>query len=245
MSGDADLSRVGELLADRARCRMLLAMLSGQELTASALAGEGGVSRSTASAHLRKLTDGGIVAVRAAGRHRHYRLVGSDVAEALERLMQLAPAAPISSLRESTRAHQLRLARTCYNHLAGRLGVQVMASMLDRGLLTGGDGGFDPARAVLDRPASPGHDIEYRLTPDGSDFLNTLGARLPGGRRPLVRYCIDWTETRHHLSGQVGRALCDRFLDAGWVQRRDAPRVLRVTPQGTTALRREFGIELD
>lgn len=245
MTGDADLSRLGELLSDRARSRILLALASGRELSAGVLAVEAGVGRSTASAHLRKLTEGGLIAVRAAGRHRHFRLVGPEVAEVLERLTQLSPPEPITSLRASTRAAQLRTARTCYDHIAGRLGVGIMAGLLDRGYLTGGDGRFDATSATGDRPAAAGRDLDYRLTGAGRTFLDHLGVRLPGGRRALVRYCVDWTETRHHLAGQVGRGLRDRFLDAGWLERRDTHRALRITPAGAAVLAEEFDLVID
>ncbi|HEY9294265.1 MAG TPA: metalloregulator ArsR/SmtB family transcription factor [Microlunatus sp.] len=244
MTGDADLSRIGELLSDRARSRILLALSSGRELSASMLAVEAGVGRSTASAHLRKLTDGGLISVRVDGRHRHYRLAGPQVADILERLTRLSPAEPITSLRSSTRAAQLRLARTCYDHIAGRLGVGMMSSLLQRGMLTGGDGDFDRDRADQDHPAAPGNDLDYELTEDGRKFLDHLGVELPGGRRPVVRYCVDWTETRHHLAGQVGRGLRDRFLDAGWLERRQTHRALRITEAGEQVIADEFGLQL-
>ncbi|SDT21748.1 ArsR/SmtB family transcription factor [Microlunatus soli] len=244
MTGDADLSRIGELLADRARSRILLALSSGRELSASLLATEAGVSRSTASAHLRRLTEGGLITVRADGRNRHFRLAGPQVADILERLTQLSPAEPITSLRSSTRAGQLRLARTCYDHIAGRVGVGIMRSMLDRGLIVGGDGTFDRQHAEADHPAGSGQDIDYELTADGRRFLDRLRITLPGGRRRLVRYCVDWTETRHHLAGQLGRGIRDRFLDAGWLEPRDTHRALRLTGSGTTVLRTEFGLDL-
>jgi DNA-binding transcriptional ArsR family regulator len=244
MTGDADLSRIGDLLADRARSRMLLALSSGRELSASLLAEEAGISRSTASAHLRKLTDGGMITVRADGRNRHYRLAGPEVADILERLTRLAPPEPITSLRSSTRAAQLRLARTCYDHIAGRLGVGIMTSMLERGRISGGDGLFDRELAAADHPAGPGHDLDYELTDDGRAFLDRLGVRLPEGRRALVRYCVDWTETRHHLAGRVGRGLRDRFLEAGWLERRTRHRALRITEQGAAVIKEEFGLDL-
>lgn len=242
MAGDADIARVADLMADRARSRILLALVGGRELSASLLAQEAGVSRSTASAHLKRLTEGGLIDVRADGKRRHYRLAGAQVADVLERLIALAPPEPIASLRESTRAAQLRRARTCYDHLAGRLGVELMQQMLDRGFIVGGDGTFDAGRTGHDTPASFGQDADYELTRDGRGFLDALGVRLAGGRRPLVRYCVDWTETRHHLAGQVGRGLRDRFLEAGWVEPGGAHRALRITAAGSAALQREFGI---
>lgn len=245
MTGDADLSRVAELIAEPARSRILIALASGRELSASMLAQEAGVGRPTASAHLKKLTEGRLIAVRAEGRSRYYRLAGSAVFDVLERLMELAPPEPITSLRASTRAAQLRYARSCYDHLAGQLGVGLMQSMLDRGFLRGGDGGYDPDTAGADRPASFGRDVDYQLTGSGRDFLNDLGVRLPGGRRPLIRYCVDWTETRHHLAGQLGRGLRDHLLEAGWVQPRPESRAIRITSDGAAGIRKTFGLVLE
>ena len=243
MTGDADLSRIGELFADRARTRILMALDSGRELSASLLADEAGVSRSTASAHLKRLTDGGLIAVRTHGRHRHYRLAGPQVADLIERMLELRPPAePIASLRAATRAAQLRLARTCYDHLAGRLGVELMRSLLDNGYLTGGDGRYRPEAADRDRPAGHGHDIDYRLTGAGREFLDRLGVPMPATGRRLVGYCVDWTETRHHLAGHVGRGLCDRFLAGGWIERRGVHRAVRITPAGADAFARLFGL---
>lgn len=244
MTGDADLSRIGELIADRARSRILLALAADRELSASLLAEEAGVSRSTASAHLRKLTEGGLISVRTDGRNRHYRLAGPQVADVLERLTALSPPEPITSLRSSTRAAQLRTARTCYDHIAGRLGVGIMTSMLDRGWLTGGDGTFDRDRARQDRPAAHGQDLDYELTSSGRAVLDRLGVQLPAGRRALVRYCVDWTETRHHLAGKVGRGLRDRFLEAGWIEPRGTSRALRITSSGAEVIKDCFGLEL-
>src|SRR4051794_2290662 len=138
--GDADIAAVASLLADPARCSVLLALDDGRALPASVLADEAGVSRPTASSHLAKLTAAGLLRVEAHGRHRYYRLAGPHVAELLENLVRLSPPRPVRSLREGTRAARLRAARTCYDHLAGQLGVAVMGSLLDRSALIGGDG---------------------------------------------------------------------------------------------------------
>lgn len=242
MSGDADVAAVAELFADRTRSRILLSLLGGRELAAGVLADEAGVSRPTASAHLRKLTDGGLVDVRTDGRHRRYRISGPHVAELVERLAALAPPQRVDSLKAGTRAARLRTARTCYDHLAGRLGVAIMRSLLANGHLEGGDGVFRPDG--IDRAASAGREFDYRLTATGKAFLTDLGVVLPdGGSRPVVRYCIDWTETRHHLSGATGRAVCERFLAAQWAERLPVYRALRVTPAGARVLDRRFGIE--
>ncbi len=241
--GDADIAALASLLADPARCQVLLALDDGRALPASVLADEAGVSRSTASSHLGKLTDAGLLSVESHGRHRYYRLAGPEVAELLEQLGRLAPSRPVRSLREGTRAARLRSARTCYDHVAGRLGVQIMGSLLDRRVLVGGDGRYDPRRDAHDALSKPGHDIRYDLTDPGREFLTDVGIELPSSQRPLVRYCVDWTEQRHHLSGGLGRAVFDRFLSAGWVKRVPRGRALTVTDGGRGALADAFGID--
>jgi DNA-binding transcriptional ArsR family regulator len=240
--GDVELAAVGGLLADRARCRILLALDDGRALPASVLADEAGVSRPTASSHLGKLAEAGLVRVDQHGRHRYYRLAGPLVGDLLEAMMRLGPTRPVRSLREGNRAAQLRTARTCYDHLAGRLGVAVMSSMLDRGHLVGGDGAHDPDRAVEDTPTGYGRDVDYEVTEPGWDFLGGLGVDLRPGRRRLVRYCVDWSEQRHHLGGRLGRSLLETFLERGWVRRREATRSVAVTDEGAAAFAHHFGI---
>ena len=241
--GDADIAALGSLIADPARCKVLLALDDGRALPASVLADEAGVSRPTASSHLTKLTDAGLLTVERHGRHRYYRLAGPDVGELLEQLVRLAPARPVRSLREGTSAARLRNARTCYDHLAGRLGVEIMTSLLERGVLTGGDGRYDPARDARDALSRPGHDVRYQLTDTGRVFLTEIGVELPSGRRPLVRYCIDWSEQRHHVGGALGRAILDRFVEARWVKRVPRGRAVTVTDDGRSVLADWFGID--
>lgn len=243
VTGDVDIAALASLLSDPARCKVLLALDDGRALPASVLADEAGVSRSTASSHLAKLTDAGLLSVETHGRNRYYRLAGREVGELLEHLGRLAPMRPVRSLREGTRAARLRAARTCYDHLAGRLGVQLMGSLLEREILVGGDGRYDPRRDTRDALSSPGYDVHYELTDGGRDFLASIGVEIPNSRRPLVRYCIDWTEQRHHVAGGLGRALLDRFLVAGWVKRAARGRGVAVTDSGGRAFADHFGIQ--
>jgi DNA-binding transcriptional ArsR family regulator len=238
---EVDIAAVAALLSDPARCKVLLALDDGRALPAGVLAEEAGISRPTASSHLAKLTDAGLLAVRTQGRHRYYRLAGPEVGALIEHLGRWAPARPVTSLREGTRAARLRSARTCYDHIAGRLGVQIMGSLLDRDVLTGGDGSFHSGGA--DRLSSPGRDVAYQLTEAGHAALGRVGIEIPSGPRPLVRYCIDWTEQRHHVAGGLGRAILDRFLAADWLRRAPRHRALTVTESGRAALADLFGIE--
>ena len=163
----------------------------------------------------------------------------------LEALAQVSPPRPVRSLRQGTRAHAIREARLCYDHVAGRLGVALMAGLLDRGALEGGDGRHDPARADADRLSAPGHDVDYRVTARGADVLATLGVDLEqvaAGRRPLVRYCLDWSEQRHHLAGALGAALAARLLERDWIRRSPHSRAVTLTEAGRDGLDAALGL---
>lgn len=223
---------VGELLADRGRCRILLALLDGRALPASALAAEAGVSASTASEHLARMTSRGLLVVVPSGRHRYYRLATPEVARLVEVLGRLAPARPVRSLREGTRAHALRKARRCYDHLAGKLGVAVTDALRDHGYLEGPDGAADLARG--DRLSGPA-EADYRLTGTGRGALAALGARVPE-RLGAVRCCVDWTEQRHHIAGPLGTAVLTALDERGWIAPAPTRRALKVTDRGVRGL---------
>jgi DNA-binding transcriptional ArsR family regulator len=243
--GDADLAALGAVLAEPARARILLALGDGRALPASVLASEAGIARSTASAHLGRLLDAGLLSVRQQGRHRYYGLAGPEIGELIETLARLAPAAPVRSLRDGTRANLVREARTCYDHLAGRLGVAVFRSMIERGWVTGGDGRHHPDTAREDRLSARGHDLDYRLTRAGSKGLTQLGVPLaaPEASAIPLRYCVDWTEQAHHLSGAVGRSLTTWMVDQAWLVRLPRTRALRLTTDGADGLRAHLGID--
>ena len=241
LDGDVDLAGVASALADPRRCAILLALGDGRALPASMLAAEAGVSAATTSSHLGRLTGAGLLTVEAQGRHRYYRLAGPPVGTLIEALQQFAPAAQVHSLREGTRAHALRAARTCYDHLAGRLGVQLMATMIDRGQLVGGDGRFVSGACTGDQLSSYGHDIDYEITPSGHRFLAEFGVQMPPRRR-AVRYCVDWSEQRHHLAGGLGRGLLDRIAELGWIRRATSSRAVVITDVGHQGLRNVFDI---
>lgn len=220
--GDVDLAAVGTLLADPARCRVLLALGDGRALPASVLAGEAGVAASTASSHLAKLVDGGMLTVAERGRYRYFTLAGPHVGELIEAVARIAPAQPVRSLRQGTRAHAVRRARTCYDHLAGRLGVALADAMLERRMLTGEDG------------------VALTLTPAGRSSLAELGVDLP--TENTVRCCLDWTEQRRHTAGRFGRAVLARLLALDWVRRSPETRAVLVTEVGRGGLHETFGL---
>jgi DNA-binding transcriptional ArsR family regulator len=228
MDADADVAGIAGLLADPARVAMLDALLDGRALSAGELARHARVSAPTASAHLRRLLDGGLVAVQAQGRHRYYRLAGPAVAAAMEALSVIAPPRPVRSLRQSQRAEALRLARSCYDHLAGAVGVAVAEALVRGGAL---------------RPVG---DHDYDLTARGIELLAGLGVDVAGlrrQRRAFARRCLDWTERRPHLSGALGAALLVRLLDLGWLVGGRVPRGLVVTDAGRDGLLRAFGCD--
>jgi hypothetical protein len=209
---------------------MLLALGDGRALPAGVLAAEAGVTPATASSHLHKLTAGGLLAVEVAGRRRNYRLAGPDVGVLVEALERLAPALPVRSLEQSQRARAHREARVCYDHVAGRLGVEMMHAMVERGHL-------EP----VDEAADVG-EVRYAITVEGGAFLETLGVTVPPSRRP-VRHHADSTEEGLHLSGALGRALLARFVDLGWLRRQKKQR-LQITPDGRSGFDLQFGLDL-
>jgi DNA-binding transcriptional ArsR family regulator len=239
--GDLDLAAVGRLLGEGARARILAALGDGRGLPATVLAREAGVAPSTASAHLARLVEGGLLRVETHGRHRYFRLSRPEVAEVLEKMAMLAPPTEVRSLRGAIRGEALREARTCYDHLAGKLGVAVLRSLVRLRALEGHDGSLVVG---ADRLSAPGSVVDYRLGPEAPAVLDDLGIALGAvtRRRPLIRYCVDWSEQQHHLSGALGAAIADRLLALHWLTRTDVPRVVKVTDAGRRGLARVLGL---
>jgi DNA-binding transcriptional ArsR family regulator len=249
--GDVDVASVAALFADRTRARVLIALSDGRALPASVLATEAGVTAQAASAQLSRLQAAGLLAVEQSGRHRYYRLAaGYQVTAILEALAQLAPAQPVRSLRQSTRAAALRSARACYDHLAGKLGVELTQALVDHEALTPTDGIPDTRRRAGDRLSSQLPDHPWVLGPSSAEVFGRLGVsadRLAAGRasrRPLLRFCLDWSEQRHHLAGQLGAEVLTALLEAGWVTRAPGQRAIRLTPGGRQALGARLGLDL-
>lgn len=149
------------------------------------------------------------------------------------------------SLRQGTRSHAIRRARTCYDHLAGRLGTALMSALLRQGALTGDDASFRPD---LDRLSAPGHGVDYRLTETGVGLLGDLGLDIDAlrcARRPLIRYCVDWSEQRHDLAGGLGAALAQRLLELAWIERAHDSRAIILTEAGASGLRATLGLDVE
>jgi DNA-binding transcriptional ArsR family regulator len=215
-----DFAAVGRLLSSQPRAAMLDALLGGRSLTAGQLAVVGGVRPSTASEHLAALVAGGMVVVETRGRSRFFSLSGYKIAVALESLSRICPTVPPRSLRQVQGAEAERFARTCYDHLAGTLGVAVLDSFLRQ-------------RWLRRRGAA------FTLTGDGERSLVSMGvdvAAAHAARRRFAFACLDWSEQRPHLGGALGAAVAAAFVRQGWVHRRPQGRGLLVTTLGRSAL---------
>ena len=222
MSAAYPIASVAELIGERARAMMLIELLDGRALPAGELALISGVSAQSASGHLSKLVDGGLLSVQNEGRHRYYRIAGPDVAHALEALGAISTIPPQAIPLRPRAELALHNARTCYDHLAGRVAVELTKALESSEVL------------------SPCREREYELGPRGEAWFTGLGlniAALRRSRRSFARRCLDWSERRPHLAGALGAALCSRLLVLGWVARRPKTRALRITERGERELR--------
>jgi DNA-binding transcriptional ArsR family regulator len=226
---DADVAAVTRALANRARLAMLERLMDGRAHPAGDLAREAGIAPSTASGHLAELVEAGLVQAEPSGRQRRYRLSGPEVARAIEALAVIAPSRRVSTLRAATAAERLREGRTCYDHLAGRLGVAVTDALLARRALRRRDGAF-----VL---TGPGEQLFRSIDVD----VGAAGER----RRAFALACQDWTERRSHLAGALGAELCDRLFELGWIARRGPGRAVVLTEAGGAGLRKLLRLEFE
>jgi len=219
---EADFSTVAALIGEPSRAAMLSALMSGLALPAGELAELAGISPQTTSAHLQKLLSGQLLAVETHGRHRYYRLKSPEIAAALEALMQLAPILKPRALRDDALAR----ARTCYDHLAGQLGVRLEVALIRNGWLE---------RCEL----------TYHLTRMGTAQLEDFGVDtgIVTLEPRFAKACLDWTERRYHVGGLLGRSLTKRFLELGWLAHLTDTRALRLTRAGQGGFERVFGMQ--
>jgi DNA-binding transcriptional ArsR family regulator len=224
MSDISRMASVAALLGDPARANILTALLDGRALTAKELAFAARVTPQTASGHLARLTDASLLAAEKQGRHRYFRLASPLVGQMLESVM--AVAGPEPRLTSWRGGEALRTARTCYDHIAGRLGVALADSLSDAGhIALSHDGG--------------------EVTASGHTFLYEFGAEPVAGRRVFCRPCLDWSERRPHIAGRLGAALASRCLTLGWIQRQRDSRAVTITAAGASGFADTFGIRLD
>lgn len=226
-----DIATVAELFADRSRSRMLFELIDGAARPAGHLAQIAGISASTASSHLAKLEAAGLINVEVSGRTRRYRITDVRVIAAIEALLPLARTESPIGLTAVDRWQRLRVARSCYDHLAGSLGVDVLAGLLEADALVRSDGIAGTAPGPGDQLSTQLKTAPYALGPAAEETFTQIGVDLDtlrSGRRPMIRACMDWSEQRHHLSGALGAAIMSRIIALGWVKQRTGRRDLRV-----------------
>ncbi len=217
---------IAALIGDQARASMLTALMSGEALTATELAAEANITKQTASGHLAKLREAGLIVVASQGRHRYFRLANKDVADLLETLMGVAERTGSRRVIPGPKDAQLRKARVCYDHLAGEMGVELFDSLQKRQLI------------LLAKD-----DSELQLTSSGRKFFNGLEItpNLPASsRRPLCRVCLDWSVRRHHLAGAYGAALLEHCFSKKWAKRVEGSRVVQFSKRGELQFRSEL-----
>ena len=228
MSDTTRIATTAALLGDPARANMLAALMDGRALTAKELAYAAHVSPQTTSGHLGKLTQAGLLIPHKQGRHRYYRLASPLVGQMLEGIMAVAGATETGTpARHSTwrGGEALRTARSCYDHLAGRLGVGLADSLCEHGhVALTADGG--------------------EVTDTGRRFLQAFGAEPEPGRRVYCRPCLDWSERRPHIAGRLGAALACRCFELGWIARQRDTRAVAITEAGRKGFAEQFGVTL-
>ena len=219
---------IAAMVADQSRAAMLTALMSGEALTATELAVEANITKQTASGHLAKMRDAGLVNVVSQGRHRYFHVANDDVAGLLESLMGIAERTGSRRVRPGPNDPQLRRARVCYDHLAGELGVALYDALKTRRFISN---------------SNAEEDIAVDLTNSGEEYFGELGISLekpPNSRRPMCRACLDWSVRRHHLAGVVGVSLLNYCYEKKWAKRVKGTRVISFTPRGEAQFKKLF-----
>ncbi|MEV5114435.1 ArsR/SmtB family transcription factor [Peribacillus frigoritolerans] len=228
MSINPNMVEIASLLGETSRATILASLLDGRFHTAGELALLAAITPQTASFHLSKLVEGNLVIVEKHGRHRYYQLANGEIAHILESFLAISPPPEVRSLKQSSQVKMLQEARTCYDHLAGKLGVQLTESMLKAGYLKK-------------------EEREFTVTPKGDHFFSEFGIDLLDlrrKRRSFSHSCLDWSERHHHLGGALGNGLLTHFFDLGWIVRVPSIRAVKVTPKGKEGFKEVFCIEV-
>ena len=228
MGINPNMAEIAALLGETSRATILASMMDGRFHTASELAYMAAIKPQTASFHLAKLVEGKLIKVEKQGRHRYFQLAGEDIAQFLESFLAISPPPEVRSLKQSSQIKLLQDARTCYDHLAGKLGVQLTESMLKAGYLT------------LEGK-------QFVLTDEGILFFTTFGIDLTAlkrKRRSFSHACLDWSERRYHLAGALGCELLNQFFNFGWLLRVPSIRAIKVTEKGKIGFKEVFHLDL-
>ncbi len=228
MMASPNLAEIASLIGDPSRAAMLVSLLGGNAMLASELARAARITPQTASTHLAKMVKSGLLIQESLGRHKYFRLANREVGQALEALQTISPPKPVRSLRQSDQLHALQFARTCYDHLAGKIGVALTDRLLELELIE-----------VSGK--------EFILNAKGKEKLHSLGVELgkkAKSRRCFAYQCLDWSERRYHLAGSLGAALTKRLFELEWLERLPNCRAVHITPAGIKGLYEEFGFRL-
>lgn len=223
---EPNISILAALIADTARSRMLLALMGGQALTATELALEANITAQTASSHLHKLLEGGILVVRKQGRHKYFQIKHHEIAELIEKLLQLTPQTKTSSVFTGPQDQALRVSRVCYDHLAGELGVKLYDSLVREGL-------------IIDN-----YELTH-LTEDGLKFFQKLGLNLDllkKSKRPICKSCLDWSERRNHMAGALGQWILEDIFNKGWAVKERDSRVITFSEKSKKLFYKQYYI---
>ncbi|MFD3448945.1 ArsR/SmtB family transcription factor [Microbacteriaceae bacterium 4G12] len=229
MSANPNAALIATLVSETSRAAILTVLLDGRFHPASELAYMAGIKPQTASFHLSKMVYANVVAVEKQGRHRYYGIQNQEVAQIMESLLSIAPPVEIKSLKQASENKSLRLARTCYDHLAGHLGVQLTLSLINMGIINEEKYGFI-------------------VTEKGEEFFTAFEIdleKVKKKRRSFSHKCLDWSERRHHLAGALGNALLERLLELNWVQRLPKTRAIKITNDGQKGFKETFSIDIE
>lgn len=223
---EPNIAQIASLIGDPARSRMLIALMGGKALTATELSLDAEITPQTASSHLSKLVNNGLLAVQKQGRHKYFQLNGKDVAEILEALLNISSRIEHSNIFTGPRDPELRKARVCYDHLAGELGVLLYEALMKNNYIN-----------------TVNNSLE--MTANGIAFFHRIGVNfdeLQKGKRPLCKSCLDWSERNHHLAGLIGKWILIDLLKKNWAQKNLDSRVIRFTKTGLKYFNKQYGI---
>ncbi|QUL53758.1 winged helix-turn-helix transcriptional regulator [Paenibacillus tritici] len=229
MKTNSNVAIIASLVSETSRAAILTVLLDGRFHAAGELAYIAGITPQTASFHLAKMVDAHVISVEKQGRHRYYGIHNPEVAQVMESLLSIAPPVHIKSLKQASEDKALRLARTCYDHLAGSLGVQLTDSLIRTGILCE-------------------ENKQFTVTERGKDFFTNFRIDLEKAekkRRSFCHKCLDWSERRPHLAGALGNALLERLLELNWIQRLPKTRAIIITSEGKIGFKEVFSLDME